>query len=297
MIEGATTHPTSLFWTDLKALTKVRLALSVVFSALAGYLLGAESYKALELVLLLVGGFSLVAASNAYNQIIEKDLDSKMNRTKERPLPTGRFSKVLALIIAFSLTILGGGLLYFLNFKTAVFGLLSVILYALVYTPLKTKTSLSVFVGAFPGAIPFMLGWVGATGSFGIEAGTLFMIQFFWQFPHFWALAWMLDDDYKKGGFKMLPTGERDHSTAFQIIVYTFWTILASITPAFGFTGKLVISIPAAIAVGISGFYMMMPALQLFNSLEVSFAKKLMLRSVIYISLIQVIYVIDHLIR
>jgi protoheme IX farnesyltransferase len=95
MIEGATSHPTSLFWTDLKALTKIRLALSVVFSALAGYLLGAESYKALELVLLLVGGFSLVAASNAYNQIIEKDLDSKMNRTKERPLPTGRFSITL----------------------------------------------------------------------------------------------------------------------------------------------------------------------------------------------------------
>ena len=140
MIEGATTHPTSLFWTDLKALTKVRLALSVVFSALAGYLLGAESYKAQELVFLLVGGFSLVAASNAYNQVIEKDLDSKMNRTKERPLPTGRFSKGLALIIAFALTILGGGLLYFLNLKTALFGLLSVILYALIYTPLKTKT-------------------------------------------------------------------------------------------------------------------------------------------------------------
>ncbi len=128
MIEGATTHPTSLFWTDLKALTKVRLALSVVFSALAGYMLGAESYKAQELVLLLVGGFSLVAASNAYNQIIEKDLDSKMNRTKERPLPTGRFSNALALIIAISLTFLGGGFLYFLNLKTAAFGLLSVIL-------------------------------------------------------------------------------------------------------------------------------------------------------------------------
>jgi protoheme IX farnesyltransferase len=296
MIVEATKHPTSLLWSDLMVLTKVRLALSVVFSALAGYLLGADTYKGTEIGLLLVGGFSLVAASNAYNQIIEKDLDSKMIRTKDRPLPTGRFSNSFSLLISFILTVVGGGLLYLLNFKTAVFGLLSVILYAAVYTPLKTKTPLSVFVGAFPGAIPFMLGWVGATGSFGIEAGTLFMIQFFWQFPHFWALAWMLDDDYKKGGFKMLPTGERDQSTAFQIIVYTFWTILASITPVFGFTGKFVISIPAAIAVGISGLYMIIPAFQLFNSLEVSFAKKLMLRSVIYISLIQVIYVIDHII-
>ena len=296
MIVEATKHPTSLLWSDLMALIKVRLALSVVFSALAGYLLGADIYKGTEIGLLLVGGFSLVAASNAYNQIIEKGLDSKMIRTKDRPLPTGRFSNSFALLVSFTLTVLGGGLLYLLNFKTAVFGLLSVILYAAVYTPLKTKTPLSVFVGAFPGAIPFMLGWVGATGSFGIEAGTLFMIQFFWQFPHFWALAWMLNDDYKKGGFKMLPTGERDQSTAFQIIVYTFWTILASITPVFGFTGKFVISIPAAIAVGISGLYMIIPALQLFNSLEVSFAKKLMLRSVIYISLIQVIYVIDHII-
>jgi protoheme IX farnesyltransferase len=296
MIVEATKHPTSLLWSDLMVLTKVRLALSVVFSALAGYLLGADTYKGTEIGLLLVGGFSLVAASNAYNQIIEKDLDSKMIRTKDRPLPTGRFSNSFALLISFILTVVGGGLLYLLNFKTAVFGLLSVILYAAVYTTLKTKTPLSVFVGAFPGAIPFMLGWVGATGSFGIEAGTLFMIQFFWQFPHFWALAWMLDDDYKKGGFKMLPTGERDQSTASQIIVYTFWTILASITPVFGFTGKFVISIPAAIAVGISGLYMIIPAFQLFNSLEVSFAKKLMLRSVIYISLIQVIYVIDHII-
>ena len=293
MIEGATTHPTSLFWTDLKALTKVRLALSVVFSALAGYLLGAESYKALELGLLLVGGFSLVAASNAYNQIIEKDLDSKMNRTKERPLPTGRFSNALALSIAFSLTILGGGLLYFLNLKTAFFGLLSVILYALVYTPLKTKTSLSVFVGAFPGAIPFMLGWVGATGSFGIEAGTLFMIQFFWQFPHFWAIGWFLYEDYQKAGFFMLPTGKRDRGTATQIVLYSIWTVLASLIPAFHVTGALSLSLPSALIIGLLGLWFIWAAIRLYRNPSEIVARRLMLVSVTYITLLQIIFVAD----
>ena len=284
----------TFFWSDLMTLTKVRLATSVVFSALAGFLLASEGVQILALSQLLIGGFALVAASNAFNQVIERDLDAKMNRTKHRPLPAGRMRISTALIIASVLTILGFYLLYQLNAKTAFFGLLSVVLYAGVYTPLKTKTSLSVFVGAFPGAIPFMLGWVGATGSFGLEAGTLFMIQFFWQFPHFWALAWMLDDDYKRGGFKMLPTGRRDQSTAFQIIVYGFWTILTSIIPVFGFTGELVISVPAAVLVGISGLYMMIPAFHLFNTLDTKFAKQLMLRSVLYISLIQLIYVLDH---
>ena len=284
-------------WALFKEITKFRLSISVLFSSLAGYALGAEHPDLKILLLLALGGYCMVGASNVFNQIIEKDLDALMDRTRNRPLPAGLMGVTSALWLGIALTIIGLTVLYLINPKTAMFGAISIFMYVSLYTPLKTKTSLSVFVGAFPGAIPFMLGWVAATGSFGIESGTLFMIQFFWQFPHFWALAWMLDDDYKKGGFKMLPTGERDQSTAFQIIVYTFWTILASITPVFGFTGKLVISIPAAIAVGISGFYMMMPALQLFNSLEVSFAKKLMLRSVIYISLIQVIYVIDHLIR
>jgi protoheme IX farnesyltransferase len=293
MIVGATTHPTSLFWTDLKALTKVRLALSVVFSALAGYLLGAESYKAQELVFLLVGGFSLVAASNAYNQVIEKDLDSKMNRTKERPLPTGRFSKGLALIIAFALTILGGGLLYFLNLKTALFGLLSVILYALIYTPLKTKTSLSVFVGAFPGAIPFMLGWVGATGSFGIEAGTLFMIQFFWQFPHFWSIGWLQFEEYKKAGFIMLPMDKKDESATKQIIFYTVIMILVSISPVFKLTGAFYIHPITAIIIALLGLSMLYYGVLLHKKQTNIEARKLMLSSVIYITMIQIIYVID----
>ena len=120
---------------------------------------------------------------------------------------------------------------------------------------LSEKTSLAVFVGAFPGAIPFMLGWVAATGSFGIEPGILFMIQFFWQFPHFWAIGWMVDEDYKKAGFKMLPTGSPDKTTAFLIVFYSFWTIVVSILPYTRYSGDLNLSIQATFALIIIGIY------------------------------------------
>jgi protoheme IX farnesyltransferase len=142
-----------------------------------------------------------------------------------------------ALGLAIGMTILGLILLYLLNWRTAFFGSISIFLYVALYTPLKTRTPLAVFVGAFPGAIPFMLGWVAYTNYFGIEPGVLFMLQFFWQFPHFWAIAWMLDDDYKKAGFKMLPTGKKDQGTAFQIVVYTLWMLLISLLPFTHYTG------------------------------------------------------------
>jgi len=192
---------------DFKEITKMRLAVSVVFSSVAGYFLGADVVDFVTVLLLAVGGYLMVGASNAFNQVIEKDLDALMNRTKNRPIPSGRMSVAKALSIAFLFTIVGVGVLYIINPITAVFGAISIILYVALYTPLKTKTPLSVFVGAFPGAIPFMLGWVAATNDFSIEPGTLFMIQFFWQFPHFWALGWWLYDDYERGGFFMLPTG------------------------------------------------------------------------------------------
>tara|TARA_B100001093_G_C26854191_1_gene1026627 strand:- start:4673 stop:5548 length:876 start_codon:yes stop_codon:yes gene_type:complete len=286
----------SLTWGDFKALTKIRLAFSVVFSSLAGYLLAAYEIDAFEIYLLLAGGFFLVAASNIYNQVIEIQLDAKMKRTSNRPLPKGRVHPKTALFMAVTFTLLGAFHLYYLNGQTAFFGLLSTALYVLFYTPLKTKTPLAVFVGAIPGAIPFMLGWVAVTDDFGIETGTLFMIQFFWQFPHFWALGWMLDEDYKAGGFKMLPTLKKDQSTALQIIYYTFWTILSSIIPYFGFTGRLILSLPAVLCVLLLGLFMLYPALQLYRLQETIFARKLMLHSVIYITLIQVIYVIDALV-
>lgn len=275
----------------------MRLAVSVVFSSVAGYFLGADSVDFVTVLMLAIGGYCLVGASNAYNQIIEKDLDLLMDRTRNRPVPSGRMSVNTAFFIASSLTILGLVILYLINPKTAMFGAISIFLYVSIYTPLKTKTPLSVFAGAFPGAIPFMLGWVAATGNFGIEPGTLFMIQFFWQFPHFWALGWWLYDDYEKGGFFMLPTGKKDKGTAIQIVLYTVWTILVSLIPAFGVTGKLYITPFSAVFVLALGLGMLYYAIKLYRMRDGKSAKKLMLASVSYITLLQIIYVLDKLIR
>ncbi len=272
------------------------LALSVVFSSLAGYLLGVDTVDFKTLVLLALGGYFMVGASNAFNQIIEKDLDALMERTKNRPIPSGRMSVTTAFIIASIFTLLGIIILYTINKQTAMFGAISIFLYTCVYTPLKTKTPLAVFVGAIPGAIPFMLGWVAATDDFGIEPGTLFALQFFWQFPHFWALAWMLDDDYRKGGFKMLPTGKKDKGTALQTIMYTIWMLIVSIIPVFGFTGKLQLSIPSAIIVFVMGLVMLIFAFKLYENRDNKSARKLMLASVSYITLMQIVYVIDKFI-
>jgi len=282
---------------DFKEITKMRLAVSVVFSSVAGYFLGAEVIDFVELLLLAVGGYMMVGASNAFNQVIEKDLDVLMDRTKNRPIPSGRMSVKKALFIAFTFTILGLVVLYIINPVTAMFGAISIFLYVSIYTPLKTKTPLSVFVGAFPGAIPFMLGWVAATNDFSIESGTLFMIQFFWQFPHFWALGWWLYNDYKRGGFFMLPTGKRDRGTAIQIILYTIWTIAVSLIPVFGVTGRLYLTPVSGILILILGLGMLYYAYKLYKNRDEISAKKLMFASVSYITLLQIIYVLDKYIR
>jgi len=280
-------------FTDFKEITKMGLSLSVVFSSLASYLLGAETINLITLLLLSIGGYFMVGASNAYNQIIERDLDALMDRTKNRPIPAGRMSVNTAFIIATTFTILGLITLYVINPKTAMWGAISIFLYTSVYTPLKTKTALSVFVGALPGAIPFMLGWVAARNAFGIEPGTLFAIQFFWQFPHFWSIGWFLHEDYKRGGFFMLPTGKPDKGTAVQIIMYSIWTTLVSILPVFGFTGDLKLSIVGAIIVLLLGFVMIFCAFRLFQERSIKAAKQLMLSSVFYITMLQIIYVAD----
>jgi protoheme IX farnesyltransferase len=177
------------------------------------------------------------------------------------------------------------------------FGAISIFLYTSVYTPLKTLTSLSVFVGAFPGAIPFMLGWVAATGNFGIEAGTLFLIQFFWQFPHFWSIGWFLFEDYEKAGFFMLPTGKKDRGTALQIILYTVWLIIASLLPALGYTGQLFISPIATVLVFLLGIWMLYYSVQLYKLRTAKAARTLMLVSVSYITLLQLIYIFDKFLR
>ena len=284
------------FVSDFLQLTKFRLALSVVFSSVAGYLLAVDQVETKVLMELFIGGFAVVGASNAINQLIEKDLDALMNRTKNRPLPTGNMSVQVATIISTVLTVLGIMVLYVINIKTALFGLLSIFIYTCIYTPLKTISPLAVFVGAFPGAIPFMLGWVAATGNFGVEPGILFMVQFFWQFPHFWAIGWVLDDDYKKAGFKMLPSGNPDRLTAFQIVFYTLWTIIISLLPATSYTGNLHLSFPGAILILIIWLYLLYYAIKLMQLKTKDAAKKLMFASIGYITLLQLIYVIDKFI-
>ncbi|MDR2221978.1 MAG: heme o synthase [Flavobacteriaceae bacterium] len=285
---------------EFKEMTKMGLAISVVFSTIAGYFLAIPDVGSIDYMVVLalaVGGYCMVGASNVYNQIIERDLDAKMNRTRNRPIASGRVKPSSAFILASILTILGIGILYAVNPKTAMFGAISIFLYTSVYTPLKTITPLSVFVGAFPGAIPFMLGWVAATNQFGIEAGTLFLIQFFWQFPHFWAIGWFLFDDYKRGGFSMLPTGKKDNKTAIQIILYTVWLIIVSLLPASGLTGRLYLTPVAAVLVLLSGLWMLMAAVKLYNQRTDKAARSLMLVSVTYISLIQVIFILDKILR
>ena len=285
------------FFNNFLEITKVRLSVSVLFSSVAGYLLGTDYVSLTEVILLCIGGYSMVGASNVYNQIIEKNLDVLMDRTKNRPIPSGRMSVQLAFIIAVSLTIIGIIALYIINPITAMFGSVCIFMYVSLYTPLKTKTPLSVFVGAFPGAIPFMLGWVAATGNFGIEPGTLFMIQFFWQFPHFWAIAWFLFDDYEKAGFFMLPTGKRDKSTALQAVLYTLWTVLASLIPVFGVTGKLYLTPLSGVLIGLIGLGFLYFSIRLYRYRSNKAAKHFMLVSVSYITLLQIIYVADKFIR
>jgi protoheme IX farnesyltransferase len=278
---------------DLKQLTKVGLSLSVVFSSVAGYLLAVETINYTTLILLAVGGFLMVGASNAFNQVIEKDTDALMKRTQNRPLPTGRMSVNVALTIAILFTILGISILYSINAKTALFGAISIFLYTSVYTPLKSVTPLTVFVGAIPGAIPFMLGWVAATNQFSIEAGILFMIQFFWQFPHFWAIGWLQYEEYKKAGFNMLPMNTKDKGAVKQIIFYTVIMILVSIVPVLRVSGEFYIYPLTAVIIALLGIVMLYYGVQLHKSEDNTDARKLMLASVLYITVVQIIYVVD----
>ena len=280
-------------WSDFKQLTKVGLSLSVVFSSVAGYLLAAQTIDYKTIFLLAIGGYCVVGASNAFNQIIEKEPDAIMTRTKNRPIPAGRMSVNVAMIIAISLLVIGLLMLYNINGKTALFGAISVFLYTSAYTPLKPVTPLSVFVGAIPGAIPFMLGWVAATGQFGIEAGILFMIQFFWQFPHFWAIGWLQFDEYKKAGFNMMPTNEKNKKATKLIILYTIIMLLVSIVPVFGLTGELYLLPVSAIIIFMLGLIMLYYGVKLHKEQTDLMARKLMLSSVLYITLIQIIFVID----
>ncbi|MBT4869137.1 MAG: heme o synthase [Polaribacter sp.] len=292
VISGDKTSMKALL-SDLKQLTKFGLSLSVVFSSVAGYLIAADVVNYSILFLLALGGFFMVSASNVFNQIIEKDTDAIMKRTQNRPLPTGRMSVNVALSIAILFTVLGISILYSINPKSALFGAISIFIYTSIYTPLKPVTPLAVFIGAIPGAIPFMLGWIAATNNFGLEAGFLFIIQFFWQFPHFWAIGWLQYEEYKKAGFNMLPMGNKDKGAVKQIVFYTIVMIMVSIAPVLKLSGEFYIYPFTAFLVALLGILMLYFAVKLHKSQDNVDARKLMLASVLYITVVQIIYVVD----
>ncbi len=277
-------------------LTKARLNLSVVYSALAGYFLGVETISGLTIFYLCLGGYLVVGAANGFNQIIERDRDILMDRTKNRPLPTGRLTSLEAMIACTLMAFLGMWMLLSINMVTAGFGAFALFMYVLVYTPLKAKGSIAVFIGALPGAIPALLGWVAATNDFDIEPGILFALQFLWQFTHFWAIGWVADDDYKKAGYSLLPSGKRDRGTSFQILIYTIFIIPVSILPYFAFTGAFGIGTISLILIILMGLFLLRKAWILFKTEEVKDARKLMLASIIYLPVVQLIYVLDKFI-
>jgi len=279
----------------IKELTKFRLTLSVVFSSFISYFLGASEINLIQLFYLIAGGILIVSSSNIFNQIIERDLDKLMKRTQNRPLPKKEITPKLALFLAILSALIGLIFMYLINLKVAILAAVSIFLYTAIYTPMKLISPLSVFVGAIPGAFPFMIGWVAATNDIGIEALTLFLMQFFWQFPHFWSIGWSQNSDYEKAGFKMLPTGRKDKSTSAQILFYSIWAVLVSIIPFFGITGELKLSIVGVLAVFALGALLIYKSYILFLDGKNENAKKLMLTSVIYLTFIQLTFLFDKI--
>jgi protoheme IX farnesyltransferase len=270
--------------------TKFRLSFLVILSALSGYLFAGGS-NLLEIFYLMMGGTLVTAASNGANQIWEKDLDIIMKRTQNRPLPRGWMSlREAYLVCAFSLVV-GSILLYLINWQSAALGLLAFFSYVFVYTPMKRVSPWAVFVGAFPGAIPPFLGAIAATDKFGFLPGILFFVQFTWQFPHFWAIAWVLYDDYKSAGFSLLPskTGKSKQS-AFQIMLYSLALIPFSLVPwLLGWAGEITLIVASILGIGFFVY-----AYRLFTSCETADARKLMFASFVYLPIIQFVYVFDR---
>jgi len=239
---------------------------------------------------LVAGGFLVTGASNGLNQVIEKDLDKQMNRTRNRPLPLGEITPREAVIVSMLMGLIGISILWFaLNPLSGLLGTLALVMYVGIYTPMKRVSPVAVFVGAFPGAIPPMLGYIAETGKFGLVPGLLFAIQFMWQFPHFWAIAWKLHDDYAKAGFNLLPSGKKDLSSALQTLVYTLFLIPISLLPFyFGFTGII-----SAVLILASGFGFAYFAYRLYQTRSDKAATQLMFASFVYLPIVQVALWLD----
>lgn len=291
-----TTHSVVKTYAEL---LKPRLSLLVAFSSGFGYTLGATSFHWPTFMLLFIGGFLVSGASITINQIIEKDFDKLMKRTKTRPLPTSRITVNDAIVFAVVTALVGFILLAIsTNWITVVLSAISLILYSFVYTPLKRVGPIAVFVGAIPGALPPLLGWVAATGNISTVAIIIFALQFFWQFPHFWAIAWVADDDYKKAGFKLLPSGGgKNLQTAFQIMIYTLMLIPLGILPAkFGLTGinsALVVTIVGTLFF-IQTFYLMKQCLDKKTDTRKA-ALSIMFGSFLYLPIVQISFLLDKI--
>ncbi len=272
----------------------MRLSSLVVFSAAIGFVIGSKGdFTFVQMCWLILGGFLVTGSSNAFNQVIERDLDKLMDRTKNRPLPAGRMGVVEAMVAAILMGAAGILILwFFMNPLCGLLSALSLLLYTLVYTPSKRMTPFSVFIGAIPGAFPPLLGYVAARNEIGMEALLLYFLQFIWQFPHFWAIAWVMDDDYKKAGFKMLPSaGGRDRNTAFQTMAYTLSLVpLALLLHFFG-----LFSVWSTVLVAMAGIYFALPSFRLYKNLDIPSAKKLMYASFIYLPVVQLVLMIDKL--
>lgn len=271
--------------------TKFRLSFLVILSALSGYLfVGGDSW--MEVFYLMIGGMLVTAASNGSNQIWERDLDKLMKRTESRPIPQGHMSVKEGIIVVVVSLVVGLVLLYQLNLISALLGLSAFISYVFIYTPMKRVSSWAVFVGAFPGAIPPMLGAIAETGSFGLIPGVLFFVQFTWQFPHFWAIAWVAFDDYKAGGFSLLPSKSgKTKNSAFQIVAYSLALIPFSLLPwLLGWTG----TVSMIIATVLGGIFFLY-SYRLFLTCDDKDARKLMFASFFYLPIIQFVYVFDRI--
>lgn len=277
---------------DYAQLTKMRLASLVVFSALTGYFFALDLHEVnwLQLLWLVVGGFLVTGSSNAFNQIIERDLDKLMERTANRPIPDGRMEVGEAVAVAVISGISGILMLWFgLNPLSGILGALALFIYVVAYTPLKRVGPIAVFVGAFPGAIPPLLGYVAATGQFGLVPGVLFATQFIWQFPHFWAIAWKADADYSKAGFRLLPTANgKSQAAAMYILFYTLFLVPISLFPIV-FTGMDTLRL---VLVALSGLAFAWYAVALYRQRTDKAALKLMFASFVYLPVVQLLYLI-----
>jgi protoheme IX farnesyltransferase len=278
---------------DYILLTKFRLNIAVVLSAILGYCTAADEINWAILLCLSLGGFMITAAANTFNQVLERDVDKLMNRTANRPLPSGRMSVTEALIFGLIMGMAGFAMLnYFVNIFCGMMGIISLLLYVFAYTPLKKLSPISVLVGSIPGAMPILIGWVAATNHLSFEAWILFAIQFIWQFPHFWSIAWVLNDDYQKAGFKMLPSASgKTKGSAFQIMAYTLGLIPISLLPfMFKMSGGM-----SAFFIFIAGIIFSIYAIKLYRGCNDELAKKIMFFSFFYLPLVQLLIAINKI--